>query len=350
MLLDTPSTHTAMTSHAPVRFSDLRMHLSDFPVPHAADLFERHAAMDLCEIDEDAMQIRAQQISDACVDGFHRLVVEEEETEQSEEPKRKKTKLGQGPALNTVVAVVHTPLGVSQLLSAANDEPDPRHKLGRAFVIRLKDYFLVMLTTASDYSRFPFLEVLRKGVHGSTFIWVNVKHEVWEHVASGTKKTAPYQKRRRVFKELSQASICGMHFISFAWSKCSASKALATAAAGGLIIPYLHVRPSNIHLSDAWLRDVDQFANQFNQGLRDTIWCESFYDAERNSWDALEELINAGHSGDAAWRADQKLRQRNSNRTDTAWCESLYDADRNSWDALEELINAGYRGDASRAL
>jgi hypothetical protein len=82
----------------------------------------------------------------------------------------------------------------------------------------------------------------------------------------------------------------------------------------------------------------------------DNVWCESFYDAERNSWDALEELINAGHSGDAAWRADQKLRQRNSNRTDTAWCESLYDADRNSWDALEELINAGYRGDASRAL
>ena len=290
--------------------SDLRMHLSDFPVPHAADLFEKHAAMDLCEIDEDAMQIRAQQIFEACVDGFHRVSVEEEEKEQSEEPpKRKKQKLGQGPALNTVVAVVHTPLGVSQLLSAANDEPDPRHKLGRAFVIRLKDYFLVMLTTSSDYARFPFSEVLRKGVHGSTFIWVNVKHEVWEHVASKTRTLPPVDQKRRVFKELSSASVCGMHLLNFAWKRALDSstqkqranvrKALATAAEGGPIISYVYLRPSEILTGDAWLEIIDQFANQFNQGLRDKIVCESVYNAERKCWEALELQINGGYWGDA---------------------------------------------------
>jgi hypothetical protein len=257
-------------------------HLVDFPNPYIAKQFQQNGCADCNEriallpdqrlqAEEDRKK-RAQGVLDTCQVGFD----------------------GREP-MNTLMCVLYSPNAVSKLVRAAYDDADDSNRLAHVFVLRVGEVFLLLLT-ASPYKRFPLDTFMRVGDHTSAYMWLNLKEKCWEPYSLKSAK----KKKQKCWQQLSQATVSGLHILSVFWRR-SAIQVLPPPAVAGVadgtvsvMQHHVYVKPPQTSLTvvqhdvpvatggdgedaptvappDAWVLEVERFANQFAAPLVDEV-------------------------------------------------------------------------------
>lgn len=272
-------TKTSMTMTVPMVMQWLREHLADFPLPYIANQFEKNGRVDFNERSalipdrvqsEEDQKKRAQGVLDAFLAGFDGR-----------------------EGMNTLLCVLYSPLAVSSLVRAAYADTADSNRLAHVFVLRVGEVFILLLT-ASPYKRFPLDKFMKVGEHTSAFMWVNIKEACWEPYSKAASTLAgvqtPKKKKQKVFLQLSQVTLCGLHILSVFWRRAAVAPVLpppVSEDAGGeggfvyvqppqKLTAVDHVPTATVPTAtgedaedaptvvpDAWVLKIERFADQF---------------------------------------------------------------------------------------
>jgi hypothetical protein len=239
-------------------------HMVDFPYKDMLTAFKKNGQLDVSE----------------SASASHRVRAAEARKDRAQDAWVKNLSYFDGrDGMNTLVAVLHSPLSVSTLVRAV--QADATDLVTHVLVVRIGGVFLLLMTDGRPAKRFPVDWFMRIGDHTSAFMWLNVKDTCWDKFLSLTQavearrlrqlardardaedarsrgeappapeagKTASRQKEAtRVDRDgagsngksssssapvilpwtkLTQPTIAGMHLLSILFSRCEATPAI----------------------------------------------------------------------------------------------------------------------------
>ena len=166
-------------------------HLVDFPYKDLLATFQENGRLDVCE--------------SASVN--HRVWAAEARKERAHDVWAKNLSYFDGrDGMNTLVAVLHSPLSVSTLVRAV--EADATDLVAHILVVRIGGVYLLLLTDKRATKRFPADWFMRIGDHTSAYLWLNLKEPCWEKFAGLTRvvevrRLSEVRRLRRLAQDVS---------------------------------------------------------------------------------------------------------------------------------------------------
>ena len=145
-------------------------HMVDFPYKDLLATFQENGRLDVC---------------DSAL-GNQRVWSAEARKERAHDMWVKNLSYFDGrDGMNTLVAVLHSPLSVSTLVRAV--EADATDLVAHILVVRIGGVFLLLLTDKRATKRFPVDWFMRIGDHTSAYLWLNLKEACWDKFAALTR-------------------------------------------------------------------------------------------------------------------------------------------------------------------
>lgn len=144
-------------------------HMVDFPYKDMLTAFKKNGQLDVSE----------------SASASHRVRAAEARKDRAQDAWVKNLSYFDGrDGMNTLVAVLHSPLSVSTLVRAV--QADATDLVTHVLVVRIGGVFLLLMTDGRPAKRFPVDWFMRIGDHTSAFMWLNVKDTCWDKFSSLT--------------------------------------------------------------------------------------------------------------------------------------------------------------------